>query len=42
MAVEINTYELSIQPYEYWCSFFVPKHPETKEKLYIIEHIEKN
>ena len=29
-------------PYEDCCGFFIPKHPETKAKLNIIEEIEKN
>ena len=33
MAQEIGTYELSIEPYEDCCSFFVPNHPETKADL---------
>ena len=42
LAVDIGTYDLSILPYEDCCSFFVPKHPETKAKLDIIEEIEKD
>ena len=36
MATKIGTYDISIEPYEDCCSFFVPKHPETKAKM---EHI---
>jgi len=32
-AVKIGTYNISIEPYEDCCSFFVPPHPETKAKL---------
>ena len=32
-AVKIGTYDISIEPYEDCCSFFVPPHPETKAKL---------
>ena len=42
LASEIGTYSISILPYEDCCSFFVPKHPETKAKLDIIEEIEKD
>jgi len=42
LAIKIETYNISILPYEDCCGFFVPKHPETKAKLNIIEEIEKN
>ena len=32
-AIKIKTYNISIEPYEDCCSFFVPPHPETKAKL---------
>ena len=32
-AKQISTYEISIEPYEDCCSFFVPPHPETKAKM---------
>lgn len=32
-AKEIDTYEVSIQPYEDCCTVFLPKHPVTKPKL---------
>ena len=41
-AKKINTYDLSIEPYEDCCSFFVPAHPSTKSKLFDIERINKN
>ena len=33
LAKKIGTYEISIEPYEDCCSFFVPIHPETKADL---------
>ena len=36
LAIDIGTYEISILPYEDCCGFFVPKHPETKSKIDII------
>ena len=32
-AKRVGTYEISIQPYEDCCSYFVPIHPETKAKI---------
>ena len=32
-AMEIGTYEKSIEPYEDCCTVFLPKHPATKPKL---------
>ena len=32
-AKNIGTYNVSIEPYEDCCSFFVPPHPETKAKM---------
>ncbi len=40
LAKKIDTFEISIQPYEDCCTVFVPKHPETKPKKSIIEKIE--
>ena len=40
-AKKINTYDLSIEPYEDCCSFFVPAHPSTKSKLFDINRINK-
>ena len=38
LAQKIGTYEISIEPYEDCCSFFVPMHPETKADLdYVIK-----
>ena len=42
MAQEIGTYELSIEPHQDCCSFFVPNHPETKADLDRVLKIEKN
>ena len=42
LASNIGTYDLSILPDEDCCSFFVPKHPETKAKLDLIKKVEKN
>ena len=39
-AKKINTYDLSIKPYDDCCSFFVPIHPETKAKMDCIDEIE--
>lgn len=40
IARKINTYNISILPYEDCCTIFVAKHPETKPKTSIIENIE--
>jgi len=38
MAQKIGTYDISIEPYQDCCSFFVPTHPETKADLsYVIK-----
>ena len=42
LASDIETYEISTLPYEDCCGFFVPKHPETKAKINIIQDCEKN
>ena len=39
-AQQIETYNLSIEPYEDCCSFFVPIHPVTKAKIEYIYKIE--
>ena len=31
---KINTYDISIQPYEDCCTLFLPDNPATKPKLY--------
>ncbi|MFV0503998.1 MAG: tRNA uracil 4-sulfurtransferase ThiI [Lachnospirales bacterium] len=40
LALKINTYPISIRPFEDCCTIFVAKHPETKSKRSIIENIE--
>ena len=39
-ARKIDTYELSIEPYEDCCSLWVPQHPATKAKLSLVEKVE--
>ena len=38
-ATIINTYNISIEPYQDCCAFFVPAHPETKAKMDVINKI---
>lgn len=40
-ARKIGTYETSILPYEDCCTVFVPKHPETKPKIFKLVESEK-
>lgn len=40
MARDIGTFPISIQPDQDCCSLFVPKHPETRGKLSVIERLE--
>jgi len=40
IAQKINTYSVSIRPFDDCCTLFLPKHPETKPKLSIIQSIE--
>ena len=42
LAQKIGTYDISVEPYEDCCSFFVPTHPETKANLNFIHKIESN
>ncbi|MCC7552193.1 tRNA 4-thiouridine(8) synthase ThiI [Candidatus Micrarchaeota archaeon] len=42
LAKEINTFKISIQPYEECCSFMIPKHPETHAQLKDILEYEDN
>ena len=42
IALKINTYETSIQPYEDCCTIFVAKHPVTKPNLNVIKKSEQN
>jgi len=39
-AQDIGTYDISIEPYEDCCSYFVPPNPETKAHLIRIQNIE--
>ena len=41
MARDIGTFPISIQPDQDCCSLFVPKHPETRAKLSVIERLEE-
>jgi tRNA uracil 4-sulfurtransferase len=40
-ANQIDTYEISIQPYEDCCTIFTPKHPRTKPVLKYVEKAEE-
>lgn len=40
MARRIGTFPLSIQPDQDCCSLFVPKHPETRARLPVVERLE--
>lgn len=40
LAQQINTYDISIRPYEDCCTIFVPSSPKTKPKLDKVEHFE--
>ena len=42
IAEKIGTYEISIEPYDDCCSFFVPLHPETKADLEMVQKTEKS
>ncbi len=42
MARNIGTFPVSIQPDQDCCSLFVPKHPETRAKLSVIERLEES
>lgn len=42
LAIKLQTYEISIRPFEDCCTIFVAKHPELKPKKNIIESIEAN
>ena len=41
LALKINTYETSIQPFEDCCTIFVAKHPVTKPNLKVIQKSEE-
>lgn len=38
---KIDTFDISIEPYEDCCTVFTPKHPKTKPQISIIENAEK-
>lgn len=38
---KINTFEISIQPFEDCCTVFTPKHPKTRPQLKEVEDVEK-
>ncbi|MBQ8533580.1 MAG: tRNA 4-thiouridine(8) synthase ThiI [Clostridia bacterium] len=40
ISQKIDTFDISIRPYEDCCTVFTPKHPKTKPKLYDIEKAE--
>ncbi|MBQ8684497.1 MAG: tRNA 4-thiouridine(8) synthase ThiI [Clostridia bacterium] len=40
IARRIDTFELSIQPYEDCCTVFTPRHPDTRPKLKLVEAAE--
>jgi thiamine biosynthesis protein ThiI len=42
IAIKIDTYDISIQPFEDCCTTFVAKHPVTKPNLNIIKKSERN
>lgn len=42
IAKKIDTFETSILPYEDCCTIFVPKHPQTKPRLEMIQKSEEN
>lgn len=41
LAKKIDTYEISIRPYEDCCTIFTPKNPTTKPKIGRVEYLEK-
>ncbi len=42
IAKEVGTYEVSIQPYDDCCSYYVAEHPETKASIEMIQKAEEN
>lgn len=40
-AHKIDTYDISIEPYEDCCTVFTPKHPRTRPTLNLVEHAEQ-
>lgn len=41
LAYQIDTYEISIEPYEDCCTIFTPKHPRTRPILHFVEAAER-
>ncbi len=41
LAYKIDTYDISIEPYEDCCTIFTPKHPRTRPILHFVEDAEK-
>ncbi len=41
LAYQIDTYDISIEPYEDCCTIFTPKHPRTRPLLHFVEAAEK-
>lgn len=42
LAHRIDTYDISIEPYEDCCTVFTPRHPRTRPTLHLVETAEKN
>jgi thiamine biosynthesis protein ThiI len=42
IAHRIDTYDISIEPYEDCCTVFTPRHPRTRPTLNVVEAAEKN
>ncbi len=38
---KIDTFDISIEPYEDCCTVFTPKHPKTKPQIFVLENAEK-
>ena len=42
IAKDIDTYDISIEPFDDCCSFFAPDRPATKPRIYDVEREEEN
>ena len=42
LAHRIDTYDISIEPFEDCCTVFTPRHPRTRPTLHLVETAEKN
>ena len=42
IAKTIDTYEISIEPFEDCCTIFVPKHPVINPEIHLCEEYESN